>query len=189
MAKNILKLKETDKATFFSPTNGWSFPAPCTSTSEEREFVVDSGASVHMLSRNDLDPAESETVRISKSPTTVVTANGEVQTKEEATVYVKELNLFGSCFAWKTLRRSRIFLPLDQWSETTSHQKWQEDRLQYGERCTLRCPWSIDRLFKLIFAMTTWNLASLAMNYPGIIVRQHHTDQKQMGFLKEQCAE
>ena len=25
-------------------------------------------------------------------------------------------------------------------------------------------------------------------NYPGIIVRQHHTDQKQMGLLKEQCA-
>ena len=24
--------------------------------------------------------------------------------------------------------------------------------------------------------------------FPGIIVRQHHTDQKQMGLLKEQCA-
>ena len=34
-----------------------------------------------------------------------------------------------------------------------------------------------------------WNLASLAKNYPGIIVRQHHTDQKQMGLLREQCAE
>ena len=26
-------------------------------------------------------------------------------------------------------------------------------------------------------------------NYPGIIVRQRHTDQKQMGLLREQCAE
>ena len=26
-------------------------------------------------------------------------------------------------------------------------------------------------------------------DYPGIIVRQHHTDQKQMGLLKEQCVE
>ena len=34
-----------------------------------------------------------ETVRVSENPTTVVTANGEVQTKEEATVYVKELDL------------------------------------------------------------------------------------------------
>ena len=34
-----------------------------------------------------------------------------------------------------------------------------------------------------------WNLASLSRNEPGIVVRQHRTDQKQMGLLKEQCAE
>ena len=34
-----------------------------------------------------------------------------------------------------------------------------------------------------------WNLASLVRHYPGIIVRQHHTDQKQMGLLKEPYAE
>ena len=33
------------------------------------------------------------------------------------------------------------------------------------------------------------NLANLVKNYPGNIVRQHHTDQKQIGLLKEQCAE
>ena len=33
-------------------------------------------------------------MRTSSSPTTVMTANGEVQTREEATVYVKELDLF-----------------------------------------------------------------------------------------------
>ena len=49
---------------------------------------------MHMLSRKDLISAELETVRVSKSPTTVVAANGEVQTKEEATAYVKELDLF-----------------------------------------------------------------------------------------------
>ena len=47
-----------------------------------------------MVSSTDLHSAELETVRISKSQTTVVTANGEVQTKEEATVYVRELYLF-----------------------------------------------------------------------------------------------
>ena len=46
-----------------------------------------------MLSRKDLNSAELETVRVSESPTTVVAANGEVQTREEATVYVKELDL------------------------------------------------------------------------------------------------
>ena len=34
-----------------------------------------------------------------------------------------------------------------------------------------------------------WNLAKPVKIFPGIIVRQHHTDQKQMGLLKEQCAE
>ena len=55
--------------------------------------MVDSGVSVHMVSRKYLHSAELETVRISKSPTTVVTANGGVLTQEEATVYVKELDL------------------------------------------------------------------------------------------------
>ena len=49
---------------------------------------------MHRLSRKELNSAELETARVSESPTTVVTANGEVQTKDEATVYVKELDLF-----------------------------------------------------------------------------------------------
>ena len=60
----------------------------------KREFVVDSGASMQMVSKRDLSSAELETMRTSRSPTTVMTANGEVQTKEEATVYVKQLDLF-----------------------------------------------------------------------------------------------
>ena len=56
--------------------------------------MVDSGASMHMISRKDLNSAELETVKVSRIPITVVTANGEVQTHEEATVYVKELDRF-----------------------------------------------------------------------------------------------
>ena len=56
--------------------------------------MVDSGESMHMVSGKDLNSAELETVRASESPTTVVIANGEVLTKEEATVYVRELVLF-----------------------------------------------------------------------------------------------
>ena len=41
---------------------------------------------MHMLSRKDLNLAELETVRVSRTPTTVFTVNGEVQTNEEATV-------------------------------------------------------------------------------------------------------
>ena len=34
-----------------------------------------------------------------------------------------------------------------------------------------------------------WNSAKLVKTFPGIIARQHLTDRKQMGLLKEQCAE
>ena len=52
---------------------------------EEREFVVDSEASMHMISRKDLNSAELENLMISRCPTTVITANGKVQTHEETT--------------------------------------------------------------------------------------------------------
>ena len=52
------------------------------------------GAGMHMVSKRDLNSAELETMRTSRSPTTVMTANGEVQTREEATANVKELDLF-----------------------------------------------------------------------------------------------
>ena len=91
--KYILKFKEK-KTAFFSSSDNWCLPAPSTPKPEEREFVVDSGASMHMISKKDLNSAELETLTMSRSPTTVITANGEVQTHEEATVHVKELDIF-----------------------------------------------------------------------------------------------
>ena len=93
LAKSVLKLKEHQRATFFSPSENRCLPAS-TLKPEEREFVVDSGASMHMISKKDLSDAEIDTLTKSCSPTIVITANGEVQTHEEATVYVKELDLF-----------------------------------------------------------------------------------------------
>ena len=68
------KKKKKNKAAFFLPS--------------------DSGASMHMITKKDLNSTELETVTTSRSPTTVITANGEVQTHEEATVYVRELDIF-----------------------------------------------------------------------------------------------
>ena len=93
LAKNVLKLKGHERATFFSPSENRCLPAS-TLQPEEREIVVDSGASMHMISKKDLNNAEMETLTKSCSPTTVITANGEVQTHEEAIVYVKELDIF-----------------------------------------------------------------------------------------------
>ena len=49
---------------------------------------------MHMISKKDLNDAEMDTLTKSCSPMTVITAIGEVQTHEEATVYVKELDIF-----------------------------------------------------------------------------------------------
>ena len=79
-ASENFKVKNT--AAFFSPSENWCLPAPSNLKLEEREFVVDSVASMPIF------------LTKSCSPTKVITANGEVQTHEEATVYVKELDIF-----------------------------------------------------------------------------------------------
>ena len=91
LAKNVLKLRDRERATFFSLLENRYLPASNLKP-EEREIVVDSGASMHMISKKDLSDAEMDTLTKSCSP--IETANGEVQTHEEATVYVKELGKF-----------------------------------------------------------------------------------------------
>ena len=81
LPKNVFKLKEHQRATFFSSPGNRCFPAS-TLKLEEREFVVDSKASMHMISKKDLSKAEIHTLTKSCSPTIVITANGEVQTHE-----------------------------------------------------------------------------------------------------------
>ena len=94
LAKSILKLKEKNKAAFLSPSENLCLPAPSNIKPEEREFVVDSGASMYIISKKVLISAEMDTLTKSCSPAIVITANGEVQTHEEATVYVKESDVF-----------------------------------------------------------------------------------------------
>ena len=104
LAKNLIKLKEHERTTFFSPSANRCLPAS-TLKPEKREFVVDSRATMHMVSKKDLNSAELDTLTKSCSPTIVITAYGEVQTHEEATVCVKELD-FQCCrlerFSMKT---------------------------------------------------------------------------------------
>ena len=108
LAKNVFKLKEHQRTTFFSSPENRCLLAS-TLKLEEREFVVDSGASMHMISKKDLSDAEMDTLTKSCSPTRVITANGEVQTHEEATVYVKELDIF---LTMKVLDNTKAVLSL-----------------------------------------------------------------------------
>ena len=90
----------------------------------------------------------------SKSPTTVKTANGEVQTNEEATVYVKELGIF---LTMKVLKDTPEVLSLGnlcdehgyshEWingKKTTSHKTWYSNRVQYGKLRSDRGSWFIN---------------------------------------------
>ena len=90
--KVCLNLKEHERAAFFSSPENRCLLAS-TLKPEEREFVVDSGASMHLISKKELSDAEMDTLTKSCSPTIVITANGEVQTHEEAIVYVKEMDI------------------------------------------------------------------------------------------------
>ena len=64
LAKNIYKLKNSDKATFYVPGEVKGKSTPITSKRpEEREFVVDSGASMHMMSKKELSSEELWTVK------------------------------------------------------------------------------------------------------------------------------
>ena len=49
---------------------------------------------MHTLSKKELSSEELETLRRPRNSTTVVTVNGEVQTNEEAQVYVHDLDLY-----------------------------------------------------------------------------------------------
>ena len=117
LAKSVLKLKEKTKATFFSPSESRCLPAS-TLKLEEREFVVDSGASMHMISKKDLSDAEMDTSTKSCSPTTVITAKGEVQTQEEAIVYVKELGIF---LTMKVLENTPAVLSLGKFRDENGY--------------------------------------------------------------------
>ena len=63
----------------------------------------------------------------------------------------------------------------------------QKLRRKHKEAC--KSSWSQIGSLKSFTLTIPWNLAKPVKIFPGIIVRQHHTDQKQMGLLKEQCAE
>ena len=129
---------------------------------EEREFVVDSGASMHMISKKDLSEAEMDTLTKSCSPTIVITVNGEVQTHEEAIVYVKELGIF---LTMKVLENTPAVLPLGKLCDENGYfHDWINGQkphlikngfgntMQYGELRSDRGSWFVIEFFlKLSF--------------------------------------
>ena len=119
LARNMFKLKAEDKATFCSPVK-IKAPVLVSKNTEERVLVVDSGASMHMQSKKDLSSDEMETLRVFRTPTTVVTAMGKCrQTRRHKCTFKisicsslcndsKKRSEHGCSFKWKKRRNSNI---------------------------------------------------------------------------------
>ena len=115
--ENIYKLKKEDKATLYSPDEARATPAPTSTAPDEREFVIDSGASTHILTKRDLSSKQMETLRRSRTPPVVLTANGKCkQARKRICSRSWPLRDFAitrgyasSSIGRKALRRKRMF--------------------------------------------------------------------------------
>ena len=69
-----------------------------------RHYIVDSGASYHMVSREQLTPTEASNIAQLPKPIRIDTANGTVVVKEKALVYIEELDVQ----VWATLLSNTV---------------------------------------------------------------------------------
>ena len=60
--------KKESQDTFYSPAEAGIMPAPSSNKPEERQFVVDSGASMHMSRKKELSSGELDTPRDREPP-------------------------------------------------------------------------------------------------------------------------
>ena len=149
-------MEEENEAAFFSLSENRCLLAS-TLQLEEREFVVDSGASMHMISKKDLNSAELDTFTKLCSPTIVIKANGEMQTLEEAAVFVKELDIF---LTMKVLEDTPAILSLGKLCDEHDYSyEWINDQkphlikkrfsdtAQHGELRSDRGSWLVSEFF------------------------------------------
>ena len=128
----------------------WSLPAASTIKPKERKFVVDSGASMQMVSRKVTLPNWKPTGPQKKSDDSGNSQRrGANKSRGQQCMSENWIYSWQQCFL-KTHQQFSLGklcedhgqLPLDQSSETT---------LQYGELRSICCPWSINKLSNLIF--------------------------------------
>ena len=80
-------------------------------------------------------------------------------------------------------------IDMQSWCKTWLHNGSSRIRAKHKLLRKPKSSWSRIGNLKSFTLTISWNLARPVKIFPGIIVRQHHTDQKQMGLLREQCAE
>ena len=188
---NMYKLKEKDKATFYSPAEEWVLPVASTKEPEEREFAVDSGASMPSWSAN-------ETLTLlSWRPwgTSRRRPTAKCATREEATVQVIDLDLIVTVIAsWRKTptvsfvlgSSARITDILTRWTSGQKPQltkKGQENWLQYFKLCAIRSPMVFLRVphtYFIIIFITGFCIWMTSTNTPKI------QNQKDCGSTSEE---
>ena len=103
---------------------------------------------MHMISKKDLNSAEMDTLTKSCSPTIVITANGEEQTHEEATVYVKELDIF---FTMKVLEDTPAFLSLGKLCDEHGYSyEWMNSQKSHLSKNGIRIQWNTENFVPIV---------------------------------------
>ena len=130
LVKIIINIKEKDATAFFSPSENRWLPAS-TLKPEERDFVVDSGASMHMISKKGLefcwignfDGVEKSYDGHNSQWWSADAWRGHSLCQRIGYILDNESprGYTSSFIARKALRWKRIFLRMDQRSKTTSH--------------------------------------------------------------------
>ena len=117
-----------------------------------------------------------QTLTTSRSPTIVITANGEMQTNEEATVYAKELDIF---LTMKVLEDTPAVLSLGKLCDGQGHpyewingqkphlkKKRYSDTVQHRELRSDRGSWFVDEFFLKLPSSTSMTLSRQEIYHP-----------------------
>ena len=103
---------------------------------------------MHMIRKKDLSDVEMDTLTKSCSPTIVITANGEVQTHEEATVYVKELDTF---LTMKVLENTPAVLSLGKLCDENGYSyEWINGQKPHVIRNGIRIPCNTENFVPIV---------------------------------------
>ena len=103
---------------------------------------------MHMISKKELSNAEMDTLTKSCSPTIVITANGEVQTHEEAIVYVKELDIF---LTMKVLENTPAVLSLGKLCDESGYSyEWINGQKPHLIKDGIRIIWNTENFVPIV---------------------------------------
>ena len=103
---------------------------------------------MHIISNKDLNDAEIDTLTKSCSPTIVITANGAVQTHEEATVYVKEMDIF---LTMKVLENTPAVLSLRKLCDDNAYSyEWINGQKTHLIKNGIRIPCNTENFFPIV---------------------------------------